>query len=320
MKRTLFLFDTKLLTLEGKQKVIPKHETSSSFLSNKLALSWLVFVHVAALSVLLPQAFSWAAVSLMVFLHWLTCSIGICLGYHRYLTHRGFDLPKWLAYTVVFLGSLACQNGPIKWVSQHRMHHAGSDTEEDPHNASEGFWWAHWQWMTYRHIKFDDPKHIANYAKDLIDDPFYQFLDKYFILVQWAFGLFLLAIGGLPFVAWGIFLRLVLAYHSTWAVNSAAHMFGYKNFKLDNDLSTNCWWVGLAAYGEGWHNNHHAFPKSAKHGLRNWEVDMTWMAIAFLKALKLATNVKVAQLDQNLILGKEPEEVFFKAQIVKLPV
>jgi stearoyl-CoA desaturase (delta-9 desaturase) len=105
-----------------------------------------------------------------------------------------------------------------------------------------------------------------------------------------------LAIGGLPWVIWGIFLRLVLVYHSTWFVNSAAHAFGYTNFKLENDLSTNCWWVGLIAYGEGWHNNHHAFPKSARHGLRPTEIDITWMSIWVLKKLGLAKNVRVAKL------------------------
>ena len=144
-----------------------------------------------------------------------------------------------------------------------------------------------------------------------------KFLDKYFVAIQWAFGRILLAVGGLPFVAWGIFLRLVLAYHSTWAVNSAAHMFGYKNFKLDNDLSTNCWWVGLLAYGEGWHNTHHAFPKSARHGLKLWEVDMTWMAIVVLKILGLATNIKVAELDPQSETNLATSENFYKARIVK---
>ena len=287
------------------------------YISNKVPVIFLTFVHLGALLALLPQAFSWSAVILMIFLHWLTASIGICLGYHRYLTHRGFDLPKWLAYTVVFIGTLACQNGPIKWVGQHRMHHAGSDTDEDPHNALKGFWWSHWNWMLFRHVTFDDTKFIESFAKDLTDDSFYQFLDKYFIAIQVAFGLILLAIGGLPFVAWGIFLRLVLVYHSTWFVNSAAHMFGYKNFKLKNDLSTNCWWVGLVAYGEGWHNNHHAFPKSARHGLKTWEIDMTWIAIFFLKLLGLATSVKVAELQPETETDLETSEVFHKARIVK---
>jgi stearoyl-CoA desaturase (delta-9 desaturase) len=257
---------------------------------------YFIFLHAGALLALFPFAFSWSAVALMFFLHWLTASLGICLGYHRYLTHRGMDLPKWLARTLVFFGALACENGPIKWVAQHRMHHAGSDTESDPHNAKNSLWWAHVGWMLYEHPEFDNKENIRNYSKDIAGDAFYQFLDNHFIKIQFALGFLLFAIGGWPFVIWGIFLRLVLVYHSTWFVNSAAHAWGYKTFALENDLSTNCWWVGLIAYGEGWHNNHHAFPKSARHGLRPWEIDLTWMAICVLKALGLATNIKVAKI------------------------
>jgi len=294
--------------------------TPSLYEFNTGPFLFLSFIHIGALFVFIPSFFSWTAFALFIFLHWLTCSLGICLAYHRFLTHRGFDLPKWLAYTLVFIGVLACQNGPIKWVAQHRIHHAGSDTDDDPHNAAKGFWWSHVFWMCYRHKTFDDPKIIAQYAKDLIDDPFYNFLDKYFILIQFIFGFTLLAIGGWSFVVWGVFARLVLAYHGTWFVNSASHMFGYKNFKLEEDLSTNCWWVGLLAYGEGWHNNHHAFPKSAKHGLLSWEIDMTWMAIYFLKILGLATNIKVAEINPKTeaeISGEVESESFFTATIVR---
>jgi stearoyl-CoA desaturase (delta-9 desaturase) len=252
-----------------------------------------------ALFAFFPFAFSWSAVAVMFFLYWLTSSLGICLGYHRYLTHRGFTLPKWLGYTIILFGSLACQNGPVKWVGQHRMHHAGSDTPEDPHSVKKGFWWAHFFWMFNTHSKFDDKQVLRDYTKDFCEDKFYKFLDDYFILVQVVLGFILLAIGGIPWVIWGIFVRLVVSYHSTWLVNSAAHYFGYVTFPLKDDLSTNCWWVGLLAWGEGWHNNHHAFPKSARHGLRPWEIDMTWWALCVLEKLGLAKDIKVAQLIPN---------------------
>ncbi len=283
---------------------------------NPIATSFLAGIHIIALLAFFPFAFSWGAVAVMLILHWATCSIGICLGYHRYLTHRGMDFPRWLAYTVVLLGSLACQNGPIKWVAQHRMHHAGSDTENDPHSAKKGFWWAHFSWMLFTHPSFDDKENIRNYTKDFYDDPFYQFLEKHFITIQVVLGLSLLAIGGVSYVIWGIFVRLVFAYHSTWLVNSAAHFFGYVNFQLKDDLSTNCWWVGLLAYGEGWHNNHHAYPKSAKHGLRPGEIDMTWMAIWVLKKLGLATNIKIAKITKNS--AEKPLKATFSAEMVKL--
>ncbi len=258
-----------------------------------------MFLHAGALLAFVPSFFSWPAVGVMLFLHWLTASLGICLGYHRYLTHRGMTLPRWLGYFLVFCGSLACENGPIKWTAQHRMHHAGSDTDRDPHSAKKGFWWAHFLWMINKHHLFDDPKYYVNYAKDISDNRFYRFLDNYFILNQFVFGFLLYALGGLPFVVWGVFVRLVLVYHSTWFVNSAAHFFGYQNFPLKDDLSTNCWWVALISYGEGWHNNHHAFPKSSRHGLRRREIDMTWWAIWVLKKLGLATHIQVAKLTRT---------------------
>lgn len=263
---------------------------------SKGTLGFFLFLHVGALLALFPFAFSWSAVAVMLVLNWMTASLGVCLGYHRYLTHRSFDLPKGVGYFFVFLGALSCENGPIKWVGQHRMHHAGSDTDKDPHSAARGFWWSHLGWMLYKHPEHDNPDRIRDFTKDFYDDPFYQFLDKYFIAIQVALGLVLFAIGGISWVVWGIFLRLVLVFHQTWLVNSAAHMFGYRNFKLKGDLSTNCWWVGLLAWGEGWHNNHHAFPKSARHGLRSGEIDLTWLFICLLSKLGLATNIQYARL------------------------
>ncbi|MFQ5481927.1 MAG: acyl-CoA desaturase, partial [Nitrospinaceae bacterium] len=186
-------------------------------------IAFFVFLHLGALLAFVPAFFSWGAVGLMLFLHWLTASLGICLGFHRYLTHRGMELPRWLAYTLVFFGSLACENGPIKWVAQHRMHHASSDDELDPHNARRGFWWSHLGWMLFRGV-CDDPQRIKDFSKDLQGDRFYQFLDRHFIKIQFALGGLLLALAGWSFVVWGIFVRLVLVYHSTWFVNSAAHM------------------------------------------------------------------------------------------------
>ncbi|MFQ5672617.1 MAG: acyl-CoA desaturase [Nitrospinales bacterium] len=286
---------------------------------NKGTIAFFIFLHAGALLALFPFAFSWGAVALFFFLHWLTASVGICFAFHRYLTHRSFELPRWLAYFTVFCGTLACENGPIKWVGQHRMHHGGSDTEKDPHSARKGFWWAHLGWMLHVHPQFDDKAHIDNFSKDLTTDPFYQFLDKHFIAIQVVFGLFLLALGGVPFVVWGVFLRLVMVYHTTWFVNSAAHWFGYKNFQISEvDKSTNCWWVGLIAYGEGWHNNHHAFPKSARHGLRPWEIDLTWMLICTFKKLGLLKNIRVAQLLSKAADSTEANpSTAFEGRIIK---
>lgn len=133
---------------------------------------------------------------------------------------------------------------------------------------------------------------IPRFTKDIANDPFYRFLDQYFFPIQVAFAVLLYLIGGLPFLFWGVFVRLVLVYHTTWLVNSATHKFGYRTYESD-DRSTNCWWVALLAYGEGWHNNHHAFQYSARHGLKWWEIDMTWMMIWLLRSVGLASKVKL---------------------------
>jgi sn-1 stearoyl-lipid 9-desaturase len=135
---------------------------------------------------------------------------------------------------------------------------------------------------------------IPRFTKDISDDRFYQFLNKYFFPLQVGLGVVLYAIGGWPFVFWGVFARLVLVYHCTWLVNSATHKFGYRTFET-TDNSTNCWWVALTTYGEGWHNNHHAYQYSARHGMQWWELDITWITIQLLQFLGLATKVKLVE-------------------------
>jgi stearoyl-CoA desaturase (delta-9 desaturase) len=137
---------------------------------------------------------------------------------------------------------------------------------------------------------------IPRFTKDIAGDPVYEFLQNYFVLVQIVLGLLLYAIGGWSFVVWGIFVRMVVVFHCTWFVNSATHKFGYRTYE-SNDRSKNCWWVALLTYGEGWHNNHHAYQYSARHGMKWWEIDITWMTIQFLQMLGFAEKVK--------LIGKE---------------
>jgi sn-1 stearoyl-lipid 9-desaturase len=133
---------------------------------------------------------------------------------------------------------------------------------------------------------------VSRYTKDIANDRVYRFFDNYFLPMQIALGGLLYLMGSWPFVLWGIFVRLVLVYHCTWLVNSATHKFGYQSHK-SGDNSRNCWWVAVLSYGEGWHNNHHAYQYSARHGLRWWEFDMTWIMIRTLQRLGLATKVKL---------------------------
>jgi stearoyl-CoA desaturase (delta-9 desaturase) len=268
--------------------------TIASAAKPKLAWPVIIFIltlHIGALFALLPGNFSWSAVALALFLHWVTGGLGITLGFHRLVTHRSFQTPKWLEYFLVFCGTLACEGGPIEWVGQHRQHHLHSDKDADPHNSNKGFWWSHITWMLHQG---KDLEEIARFCKDIGKDPVYQFLQTYFIPIQVVFGFILYFIGGWSFVTWGIFVRIIAVFHCTWLVNSATHKFGYRTYESD-DNSSNGWWVALISYGEGWHNNHHAFQYSARHGLQWWEIDTTWMAIQFLQLLGLAKNIKLAQ-------------------------
>ncbi len=255
----------------------------------------MTIVHAGAMLAFLPAFFSWPAVALMLFLHWVTGGLGITLGFHRLVTHRSFQAPKWLEYFLVFCGTMACQGGPIDWVGMHRIHHLHSDQSADPHDSNRGFWWSHMGWMLY---EIPARENVDRFTKDIADDPVYQFLQKFFIPIQIGLAVLLYVLGGWSFVIWGVFVRLVAVFHCTWLVNSATHLFGYRTYP-SGDNSTNCWWVALLTYGEGWHNNHHAFQHSARHGLRWWEIDMTWMTIWLFQTLGLATKVKLVEVEKD---------------------
>jgi fatty-acid desaturase len=249
-------------------------------------------VHLGALCALIPGTFSWSLVALAAALYYVTGAWGICLGFHRVLTHRSLAVPRALEAVLAILGVLALQGGPIEWIATHRKHHAHTDAEGDPHDIHRGFWWSHMEWL-YRpnDARLTDAE-MVRLAPDLAGSRFYRFLQNSHAWWTLALGLILFAAGGWPWVIWGIFVRAVVTYHITWLVNSAAHHTGYQTYRT-GDNSTNNWWVALLAWGEGWHNNHHAFPFSARHGLRWFEFDATWVTIKVLTWLRLARDVKL---------------------------
>jgi fatty-acid desaturase len=239
-----------------------------------------------------PFMFSWTALGIMFFLYWLSASIGICMTYHRLLTHRGYKVPKPLEYLLTACGMLASEGGAITWVAMHRMHHALSDRAgRDLHTPKDGFWWSHIGWiLTYTDVPRSEIE--SKHAPEMLADPVHVIMNKFHVLPNVLVGLALYAWGGWAFVVWGVFMRAVVGLHATWFVNSAAHTFGYRTYDTPEG-STNCWWVGLVAWGEGWHNNHHAFQRSARHGHEWWEVDATWMAIRTLALLGLAKDIQL---------------------------
>jgi sn-1 stearoyl-lipid 9-desaturase len=247
-----------------------------------------VALHLAALLALVPANFSWSAVGVAVFLHWLTIGLGISLGFHRLATHRSFQVPKGLEYCFILCGTLAGQGGVIGWVGYHRMHHLYTDRAGDPHDSTQGFWWSHISWLMH---SVPAQSELRRVTKDCANDPVYQFCHNHYIALQIGLGILLYALGGMPWVVWGIFVRLFVGFHSTCLVNSACHFFGYRSHSI-SDRSTNCWWVALLTFGEGWHNNHHAFQASPRYGWRWWEVDIVWLTIRLLKMMGLATQLK----------------------------
>ncbi|HEX9095837.1 MAG TPA: fatty acid desaturase [Candidatus Dormibacteraeota bacterium] len=257
------------------------------------SLLWIAGLHVGALLAFLPASFTWQALAACLALHWLTGGIGICMTYHRLLTHRSFATrPRWLEYALTAIGCCASEGGAIGWVADHRKHHAHSDDEHDVHSPNRGFAWAHvlW-WMTPDITSRHTPQYYKKWAPDLYNDPVHRWIDGNQILFPILLFVTLYAFGGMSWLVWGGFVRTILVLHTTWLVNSATHVWGYRSHET-RDTSTNLWWVALLTYGEGWHNNHHAFQTSARHGLRWWEVDMTYVAIRLMAVVGLAHSVK----------------------------
>ncbi len=261
-------------------------------------IKWDILIGIAIIHLgacLAPWTFSWKGFWAFFWMQWITGLLGVTLCYHRLLTHRSFHVPKWLEYVLTLCGMLALQGGPLKWVATHRVHHAFSDRPQDPHSPTRGFWWAHMLWLFAHDEVLDDPsRKFHRFVPELARDPVYRFFEETTGLWTIALGIVFYAWGGLSALVWGVFLRTAFVYHATWLVNSASHLWGYQSYTT-NEGSRNNWWVALVSYGEGWHNNHHAYPSSAAHGLRWWEVDFTYLHIRALALCKLATRIRLPQ-------------------------
>jgi fatty-acid desaturase len=263
-----------------------------------VSLIWIGAIHVGALLAFIPAYFSWSGLALCFLLHWLTGGIGICLTYHRLLTHRSFAVrPHWLEYVMTIVGCCSSEGGPLSWVADHRRHHAHSDEDPgDTHTPLRGFFWAHmgW-WMTEQDETNHTPEYFQKWTPDLYKDPVHQWIERYHFVFPLLLFAGLYALGGMPWLVWGGFVRSVFVLHSTWLVNSATHIWGYRSHPT-RDESTNLWWVALLTYGEGWHNNHHAYQTSARHGLRWWEVDMTYIAIRLMMMCRMAYDIRLPKV------------------------
>ena len=248
-----------------------------------------IFFHLLTIPALF--FFSWKNFAALLIGNWIVGSLGVGLGYHRLLTHRSFKAPKWLEYTLAALGTMAMQDAPDKWVATHRMHHKFTEMEQDPHSTRPGFIWAHIGWVVRGTAQDHDAATLKRYVPDLLKDKFHVLLAKYYYVPLLISAVILFALGGWPMVLWGVCARIVVGWHTTWFVNSLAHIFGQRRFATQDD-STNNWFVALLTFGEGWHNNHHASPTSARHGLKWYEFDMNWLTIRLFEKLGWAQHIR----------------------------
>lgn len=272
-------------------------ETSLHSQAVKTGINWifaitLAFFHLAALAALF--CFRWSALVAYLVVWVLAENVGIAMGYHRLLTHRGYSTPKWLEYCIATCGTLALQGGPIYWVAVHRMHHKYTDKEGDPHSPRDGKWWSHMGWIMNGSLR-NQTATLKQYAPDLARQSYYVWLSKYHWVPLTVVGLTLFAFGGWPWLLWGAVLPVTIGFHVTWMVNSVTHLWGTRRF-LTSDDSRNNFGVALLTGGEGWHNNHHANPVSARHGLAWYEIDVNYYGILLLQTLGLASHLKAASL------------------------
>jgi stearoyl-CoA desaturase (delta-9 desaturase) len=260
---------------------------------------------VAAIPLLWNELVGWTDLAIFAVMYLLTAA-GVTVGFHRMLTHRAFETYRPLKYVFAVLGSMAVQGDVIGWVSDHRKHHAYTDEEGDPHSPHvghgegwlaglRGLFHAHMGWLFVHHSGAE----AKRFAPDLLEDRGMRLIARAFIPLvglglALAFGLgYLLTgelAGALTGLLWGGLIRVFLGHHVTWSINSICHFFGRRRFDTD-DESTNVLWLALPSLGESWHHNHHAFPRSAVHGLRWWEIDVSGWVIRAMQRLGLAWNV-----------------------------
>ena len=270
---------------------------------------WGYVIGVTAFHLMLPLAFvpwlfSWTGLLLIPLGNYVFCSLGIGAGFHRLHTHRSYRCPLWFEHTLAILGVCSLMEGPARWVMTHRMHHQHSDHQPDPHSPMVTWFWGHMGWLMVENRQLSRISNYERYARDLLQDPFYMRLERNYLWV-WVYAVHAalfylagLAIGwlatgtvmggvqfGLSLFVYGVVFRTIFSWHATWGVNSIAHMWGYRNYDTDEN-SRNNWLFALATNGDGWHNNHHADPRSAAHGFaRWWEIDVTYMTLRVLEKL-----------------------------------
>jgi stearoyl-CoA desaturase (Delta-9 desaturase) len=301
--------ETETLMTTHARGSIPEIEPVTNETRDRIITGVVTILPVIALAVACWQAWAhllrWSDLIVFLVMYAVT-GLGVTVGFHRHLTHRSFATSSWLRATLAVLGSAAIEGPVISWVADHRKHHTYADREGDPHSphvghgkgwrgALTGLLHAHMGWLfihTQRGAK-------ARYARDLVADPAVSFVHRTFLV--WALGGLGVAFGlgvaiggsviaGLTGLLWGGGVRMLIVHHVTYSINSLCHFFGRRSFATD-DRSHNLFWLAIPTFGESWHNNHHAFPTAAIHGLRRWELDVSGLVISALEKAGLVWDV-----------------------------
>jgi len=247
---------------------------------------------------------------------YITRVFALTAGFHRYFSHRSFKTSRLFQFVLAWVGTSSAQMGPMWWAAHHRHHHQHSDTEEDVHSpVVKDLFWAHMGWILCR--SFGEIR--VDRVKDLYKYPELRFIDRFHALPAISLGLVLYFIGsslnthypqlgtsGWQLVMWGFFLSTALVYHVTFCVNSVTHVVGNKRFK-NPDESRNSWWVAMLTFGEGWHNNHHRYPHSARQGMYWWEFDLTYLILRLLEKIGLVWQLKTY-----------PKSIYTEASLLEL--
>jgi len=302
---------------------VPDHlELPTTVIKHQVLWVYLAVIlgfHVLVPLAFLPGLFSWWYVLLLIPGNYIFGSLGINLAFHRILTHRSLEVPRWMERLFTLFGVCSLQGSPLRWVTTHRIHHQFSDEQEDPHSPLVNFLWGHMSWLFVVNTQMEKLSTYERYAPDLLEDPFQRWLHRRYCWL-WVYivhaiilGLVCLGVGFLfednsadalwlagGLYLWGVVVRTVYVWHITWLVNSASHYWGYRSYAT-HDGSRNNWVVALLTNGEGWHNNHHAAPRAAAHGHRWWEIDLTYTTIVALEKLGLAWKVQPIRVPRALL-------------------
>jgi stearoyl-CoA desaturase (delta-9 desaturase) len=296
---------------------VPYNQVTTNWVAMRVAILAIVILpfvgFIAAIVSLWGWGIGWPEVSMLIAMYVLTV-LGITIGFHRLFTHRSFETNPMIQGILAILGSMAVEGPLLKWVALHRRHHQFSDKENDPHSPHvnfsgiigllRGVWYSHIGWFFT-----PDPPRLEHYVKDLHRSKLLRVIDRFFLL--WVFlGLLIPALAGglithswmgaLTGLIWGGLARVFLVHHVTWSINSICHIWGSKAYET-NDESKNNLLLGILGLGEGWHNNHHAFPSSARHGLKWWQIDPSYLVIQLFGILGLASKIKIPALQKSQI-------------------